>query len=249
MELPTALNPVMILGCGRSGTSIFGELFDGLAGYSYKSEPSFSAVMDADYSTPLAFKVPHEHEAYPAEPGLSFPLKTLLNAQPDFQIFWITRHPLDAICSLKVGIAKNWGHHPRPPDWQTWLSRSLIEQCAHHWEFLNSAGFSQVQSVAYLVKFEDIIARPLHFAREICAYVGVDAELYSDQVERWSARVQNTNNANFVEAETSKAYSRQDHSVRVSRWRENLSEEDANLAWKIVGTTARKFHYEGPERY
>ena len=116
--------PVMVLGCGRSGTSIFGELFDHLSIYTYRSEPPFADVVDADFSSPLAFKVPRESEGFAPDTGLSFPLARLRSAAPRMRFFWIVRHPLDAICSLKVGIGKNWGHHPRPPDWEEWLARA-----------------------------------------------------------------------------------------------------------------------------
>jgi hypothetical protein len=32
----------VVLGCGRSGTSIFGELFEALPGFTYLSEPLLS---------------------------------------------------------------------------------------------------------------------------------------------------------------------------------------------------------------
>ena len=35
---------VAILGCGRSGTSIFGELFEAIPGYTYYSEPFLADV-------------------------------------------------------------------------------------------------------------------------------------------------------------------------------------------------------------
>ena len=45
-------------------------------------------------------------------------------------------------------------------------------------------------------------------------------------VQRWIRRVQNANNEHFIEAMTSRSYSRNDHSVRVGRWRQNLSAEE-----------------------
>ncbi len=128
---------VVILGCGRSGTSIFGELFEHLPDYRYYSEPPLASLATLDYSAPVAMKVPRESEGFHCSPGLSFPLDTLLAIIPAPRtIYWQLRHPLDTICSL---------------------------------------------------------------------------------------RVQNTNNGQFVEAKTSRAYSRTDHTVRVERWRENLS--------------------------
>jgi sulfotransferase family protein len=237
---------VMILGCGRSGTSIFGELFDGLDGYRYRSEPPFEEVMTADYSNPTAFKVPRESALWPSADGLSFPLPDYLSKAPEAKIFWIVRHPLDAISSLRVGIAKNWGHHPRPPDWQEWLARPLLEQCAHHWAFLNTAGFAQVAHCAIVVRFEDLIADPVRFATEVCRHVGVDPNAVSPHLQRWTTRVQDTNNAHFVEAVTSRSYSRHDHERRVGRWRENLTMADLNSVWPIMLRPAQTFGYPTP---
>jgi len=242
----TAHPPVMILGCGRNGTSIFGELFEGLANYSYVSEPPFADVLATDFSEPWAFKVPHESAGFPALPGLSFPLEQMLIAAPAVRFFWIVRHPLDAISSLRIGIAQNWGHHPRPPDWHDWLDRPLVEQCAHHWAFLNRAGFTQVAAVAEVVHFEAMIRDPLAFARSVCARIGVDGDAHDATLQRWAARVQDSNNAAFIEAKTSRGYSRNDHKVRLGRWRENLSEEEIDRIWPIVAAPAERFGYARP---
>lgn len=234
---------VMILGCGRSGTSIFGELFDGLPGYAYRSEPPFSEVVASDFSRPTAFKVPRESEGWPAPPGLSFPIEDYLSKAGDVKVFWIVRHPLDAICSLRVGIDRNWGHHPRPPDWTAWLGRPLLERCAHHWNFLNTAGFNQVQERAVVVTFERMIAEPLAFAREVCELVRLPAIQADDHLRTWAARVQDTNNGAFVEARTSRNYSRPDHERRVGRWRENLTSEAAAPLWPLVELGASRFGY------
>ena len=124
--------PVIVLGCGRSGTSIFGELFDGLGGYDYQSEPPFEEVMQRTAGTPFAVKVPRESPGYEPDEGLSIPVGQLLERHPGTRIFWIVRHPLDAISSLRVGISKGWRHHPRPPDYESWLNRPLVEQCAQY---------------------------------------------------------------------------------------------------------------------
>src|SRR5690606_10306523 len=100
------------------------------------SEPPFESVINADFARPQAFKVPRESPGFPARPGLSFPLEEFRVRAPNAAVFWIVRHPLDAVCSLRVGIGSNWGHHPRPPDWRDWLDRPLVERCAHHWAFL-----------------------------------------------------------------------------------------------------------------
>ena len=108
MSRPSILPPVLVLGCGRSGTSIFGELFDGLAGYRYQSEPDFAEML-ASFGPSRAAKVPRESVGYPSDPGLSFPLETLLAEHPTTRVSWIVRHPFDAVTSLRLGSARTGG--------------------------------------------------------------------------------------------------------------------------------------------
>lgn len=233
----------MVLGCGRSGTSIFGEMFESLPMYHYSSEPSFTDVLGADFSSPLAFKVPREVAAFEAAPGLSFPLTEMQRCEPRMKYFWVVRHPLDAICSLRVGISQEWGHHPKPPDWEVWLRRPLIQQCAHHWAFLNTFGFEQVSAFATIIKFENMISEPNAVAKSVCKVLALNFHTLETSLSQWADRVQDTNNDEFVEAETSRAYSRLDHSVRVGRWRENLSLEEIESVLPIVSDPGVNFGY------
>lgn len=236
---------VVILGCGRSGTSIFGELFEHLSAYTYLSEPVFGEYLESDFNRPMATKVPAEDAKFESVPGLSFPLERLLADVPGpIRFYWIVRHPLDAICSLRPGIANNWGHHPRPPDWQDWLSRPLLERCAHHWNYLNSVGYSAIAYLATVKRFEDMIRNPRVFANGIGEEVGLKAPENNDELSQWAQRVQDTNNEHFVEAKTSRNYSRPDHTKRVSRWTENLTPGEVEALTPIVLQTARQFGYD-----
>jgi len=234
----------MILGCGRSGTSIFGELFHGLGKYVYHSEPAFGDILEHPSTPPVAIKVPKESATHPPDKGLSFPLDTWLRTHPSTIFFWIVRHPLDAISSLRVGIQANWGHHPRPTDWQDWLERPLVERCAHHWSFVNEYGYARVSKIAMLMRFEDMIRDPYEFSVEVCDRVGLSADENRDALDSWANRVQNSNNKDFVEAETSRHYSRPDHSVRVGRWRESLSAEEHDQAVQIIALANERFNYD-----
>ena len=238
------IQPVMILGCGRSGTSIFGELFSYIGNYTYQSEPLFDLVINADYSHPQAFKVPRESNLYSPEPGLSFPLSKLQQRVPNTKYYWIARHPLDAICSLRVGISNNWGHHPRPLDWKEWLSRPIVEQCAHHWAYINSVGFSKVSDIVSVVHFETMIDDPKGFALSVCKSLKLDPAHQSAGINAWSKRVQNTNNVKFSEAKTSRNYSRDDHTVRVGRWRENLTEAEFTNVLPLIKDVSVLFGYK-----
>jgi len=241
-----AAPPVMVLGCGRSGTSIFGELFHAIPGYQYLRELPFEAVLKSDLSRPLAFKVPREAGGLTNSPGLSFPLSLIREHAPGMIFFWIVRHPLDCISSLRVGIAQNWGHHPRPADWKDWLSRPLVEQCAHHWAYLNTFGFQQVADIAIRVHFEQMIQDTSGFVRQVERALQSASLLTLPEVLAWTDRIQDQNNRNFVEAVTSRSFSRPDHTVRVGRWRQNLSDEDVDLVLPIIAEAAAMHGYELP---
>lgn len=236
---------VVILGCGRSGTSIFGELFEHLSPYAYWSEPPFGEYLQLDFSSPIAVKVPAVDPRHPPTPGLSFPLETLLaNVPGEKRFYWAVRHPLDAICSLRPGIANNWGHHPKPPDWREWLERPLLERCAHHWNYLNTVGYAAVRHLAAPKRFEDMIEDPRDFADSIGREVGLDPAAHRSELAAWAERVQNTNNERFVEAKTSRNYSRPDHTRRVGRWRENLTPDEIETLAPMVELAAKQFGYE-----
>ena len=84
--------------------------------------------------------------------------------------------------------------------------------------------------MATVVTFEDMIGDPAAFAARICRSLGLEpAGVRRDAGAAGRDRVQDSNNAKFVEAETSRGYSRPDHSRRVGRWRENLSPSDVDL--------------------
>jgi hypothetical protein len=95
-----------------------------------------------------------------------------------------------------------------------------------------------------LTRFEDMISNPLDFASHICEDVGVDTKTHASSIRLWVQRVQNTNNTHFVEAQTSRPYSRPDHQVRVGRWKENLSEAEIKSILPIIEKTAATFGYE-----
>lgn len=156
------------------------------------------------------------------------------------------RHPLDAIASLRVGIANNWGHHPRPPDWQQWTTQSLVMQCAHHWAYLNTVAYQAVEHLTEVCKFEEMLSNPYGFAKKVSVDVGFDNDCVEAELLSWSGRVQNTNNEKFIEAKTSRAYSTNDHRTRINRWRENLSDIDLQQIIPIVKEASMRFGYALP---
>ena len=142
-----------------------------------------------------------------------------------------------------MGISLDWGHHPQPPDWREWLQQPLLKRCAHHWLYINGPGYAQVEHIAKLVHFEEIIRDPLRFAIMVSQEVGLDPGEHQSELKAWAERVQDSNNERFIEAQTSQAYSRPDHTVRVGRWRENLTPTEVAQLRPMVAETAARFGY------
>jgi len=120
----------------------------------------------------------------------------------------------------------------------------LIERCAHHWAFINEHGYDRVSERAFLVRFEDLISDPKSFANTICEQVGISISENMPVLNRWAMRVQNTNNRQFVEAKTSRNYSRLDHTKRVGRWQENLTPKEVHNAIEIVSSANERYDYD-----
>ena len=104
-----------------------------------------------------------------------------------------------------------------------------------------------MSDIATLVRFEDMISDPGDFARRVCGVLGLNYPDRQSELASWEDRVQNSNNAKFVEARTSRAYSRPDHSVRIERWRENLTAQELAQVIPIVSDTAGSFGYRLPD--
>lgn len=240
---------VVILGCGRSGTSIFGELFECLTPYHprYHFEPHFDELRTIDFSAgPVAIKVPKLPPGHAMTPGLPFVLEQLLQIVPQPRvIFWQIRHPLDAICSLRPGITAGWKHNPKPADWVAWMGKPVILQCARHWQNINETGYLAVKDIATVTRYEDLVSDPRGFTQKVCGAIGLDAAAHAAEIEAWGATVGSAKSG--YEAKRQVHWSRPDHTKRVERWRENLRPEELVAVRPIVEAAARLHGYRLPD--
>ncbi len=241
---------VVILGCGRSGTSIFGELFEHLPGYRYVFEPDFDELTPALFAGgPVAIKVPKRRHGAPMTAGLPFQLEEFLAQVPQPRVlFWQVRHPLDAICSLRPGITDGWSHNPRPADWVEWLDKPVVMQCARHWQNINDTGYAALRHLVRVTRYEDLVAAPESFAGEIVNAIAANPHDCAKGIARWVELVGNRKSPNAYEAKHQERWSRQDHSIRVERWRENLSDTELDMVCPIVWPAAERFGYAMPDR-
>ncbi|ARQ00962.1 hypothetical protein CAK95_19090 [Pseudorhodoplanes sinuspersici] len=227
-------------------------MFESLPSYRgrYRFEPAFDDLRTIDFKAgPVAIKVPKRSSGERMTPGLPFLLEDLLAIVPEPRvIFWQVRHPLDAICSLRPGITADWSHNPKPPDWMEWQKRPVIMQCARHWQHINETGYRAVRDIAAVMHYEDLVCDPHYFARQVCDKAGIDMIDHAEGIEAWAARVGNAKSPDSYEAKRQTHWSRQDHTTRVERWRENMSPEDVEMVRPVVETAARLHGYDLPER-
>jgi hypothetical protein len=237
----------IILGCGRSGSSIFGELFERLPGYRYYFEPHFEAWPEMDFARfSIAIKIP-KAMGMPTTPGLPFDLDALLARVPKPRaVFWQVRHPLDSVCSLRPGIEANWAHNPRPPEWQALLTRPWYERCARHWAYINSAGYDAVRRLpdfALVNRYEDMVKDPEKTARNVCAQLQLSGTEVEHAAAEWAKHISNRKAADSYEAKGQGHWSRTDHTVRIERWKQNLTAYEVKQVLSMVSKTATTFGY------
>jgi hypothetical protein len=243
----SGLRHVVILGSGRSGTSILGELFEALDAYDYRFEPPMVELRSIDYGAgPVAIKVPKDDRTRSSRfsPGLPFDLRELFDTVPEPRaLMWIVRHPLDAVCSLRPGIAADWAHNPRPPDFERWLDRPLVERCARHWAYVNGAGHDTVRHLAEVVRYEDLVFAPVPTAMRVLAHAGVSRGAAADAVGRWAATVGNDKGAGAHEARRQGWLSGANRR-RVGRWQSELDRSDVDRIRPVLASVPTKFGYE-----
>lgn len=235
---------VIILGCGRSGTSIIGEVFEHLTEFDYLFESHFHEIRDqVKEGKPqrLAIKVPKG--GMHLSPGLACDMDELLailNAR--IKIVWIVRNPLDTVCSLKPGIELGWRHNPRPPDYESFLGMPWHIQCAHHWSYINSTGYESARrySEILVIRYEDFVRQPEKHVRRLLAFIG---SKYSHSAMRpYLERVGDAIEGRY-HAKRQSVWFRPNHSTCVNRYLENTTRNEQMEIWNIVSPAAAAFGY------
>lgn len=238
---------VVVLGCGRSGTSNLGELFEAVPQYDHRFEPAMSELRTLPFdSRPVAVKVPTDDRARRARftPGLPFDLEELLDAVPQPRaLLWVVRHPLDTICALRPGIAADWAHDPRPDDFGRWLDRPLVERCARHWANVNGAGHDRVGALAEVVRYEDLVFRPVEAASRVLRHAGFDRRSATSTAEAWAGRVGN-DEGDAAHDPRQQHWLSSGNPQAIGRWQTELGRDDVERVRPVLGTVPDKFGYE-----
>jgi len=234
---------IVILGCGRSGTSILGELFEHLPSFNYFFEPYIIQIV-ANYfqnrKKRIAVKVPKGGVFLTK--GLSCNMNLLKkNLKKNTKIIWIVRNPLDTICSLRPGIEKDWSHNPKPPNYKGLLDEPWHIKCSHHWKYINNVGFKSAKKYGdpLVVKYEDLLNNTSKTVSEILEFI--DSDYTTKDLQEYISLISNKTEGSY-QAKLQKKWYKDNHKKRIGRYKENMSEKEVDEALEIVRNTSKNFY-------
>lgn len=242
------MSNVVIIGSGRSGTSIIGELFEHVPGFVYLFEPQvdeFESAFKCGICSRIAAKVPKCPP--PLTPGLACDFDRVLEIMGgESRFIWVVRNPLDAICSLKPGIEADWSHNPKPPNWGDLIGSPWFIRAAHHWNYINSVGFSSCAARCdpMVVTYERFVRFTNQTVSSVLRHVNapeLDGKS-SAMIQRYIDSVSDSTLDSY-HAKFQVHWFVPDHDKRIGRYRHNLTDKEIQECLTIVGDTAQRFGY------
>jgi hypothetical protein len=250
-----------LTGCARSGTSIFGELLGAHPDVEYRHEahhlwakagsgPQGSHRLTAEQATADVVRYLRKQLA-PAGPGalvLEKNPRTMLRVPfiravfPEARFIHLVRDGRDVACSLLPGVGGDEWRHLRPLNWQELFAEtSGVVRCAHLWRASIETAAGDLSGTSHVtVRYEDLIRDPLSIASDVLRFLGLPDD---SAVRDFSSRLQNET-AGSYQPEKQRKWFREDHRVRVGRWRENLSEEELRGVEEVERELLARFGYE-----
>lgn len=247
-----------IVGCARSGTSILGELvgIHPRVMYAYE-EPIWRKLAETDNHavsvddiSPHRRKKLREHMKHykrknkivvEKNPRHVVRVPFVKSIFPEAKIIHIVRDGRDVSCSLKSGLCgKTWAH-VRPPRWRE-IEQNYqgVVRCAHAYHDIMNIAIKDLKDIDHLqVKYEDLVVDPLKIARQIFNYIGLPLD---EKVINFTKKIQNDMKDSYVARNQLRWY-KEDHSVRMGRWKENMTEEEQNYVNELLSPILDYYEY------
>ncbi len=257
--------PAFIVGCARSGTSILGEAIAAhpRVTYLYEASPMWDAACPVrpDHRLERADASPELRERMRAELAAALvegrdvlveknPKHTLriafLDALfPDCRVLHLIRDGRDTVASLMFrNRGGEWGHL-KTPGWADLLARYPAEnhlRCAHQWR--DSVRIARADGRALgdryrELRYEDLVRDPARAVADALALLGLEP---TDEVRAVLARIQDATAGSYHARKQVRHYV-DNHSVRVGRYRENLTPRQLEEVVAVCGDLLRELGY------
>jgi adenosyl cobinamide kinase/adenosyl cobinamide phosphate guanylyltransferase len=257
----TGAGLAFVVGCARSGTSVVGELLASHPDVSYAWEshrvwnyvvrPGKHDRLTAEAASPRAAR--RVRRGLQERAGQERPLLVEKNPRntlripfvkalfPDARIVHVVRDGRDVACSLVPGVGGNEWNHLRPPSWRRLLAdHSGAVRCGLAWKEILEIALADLESVSHLqIRYEDLVGDPIATSRALLGHLELAP---SAEVADYATRIQNET-AGSYQAGRQDRWSRDDHRVRVGRWRENLSAEEQRVLNDSLGPLLDRLGY------
>ncbi len=255
------LNIALILGCARSGTSILGEMIGAHPDVRYKHE-AHSIWNKAGEGENASHRLTKAHATeeitrkirrkFSTEQGLAklmvekcprsaVRVPFIRKVLPEAKLIHIIRDGRDVTCSMLPGVGGDEWRHLKPANWQELMRdyKGAI-RCAHAWKTVLEIAQEDLKDAPHLtVRYEELVDDPRAVAKKIMRYLEVDE---SREVYNFCEKIQNKTRDSYQAGKQEKWF-RDNHNVRVGRWKENLSAEDAEQVEAILEPMLKRLEY------
>ena len=231
----------LIIGCARSGTSILGEAVAAHPDVNYIFEahevwekggegPNRSHRLTSAAATPAVtadIRGWFDRQAEPGQvlvekcPRNILRLPYIFQVFPEARIVHVVRDGRDVACSMVPACGGQEWAHLKPPSWQRLMTEyEGPVRCARAWKEIMEIAFTDLERVPHLgIRYEDLVRDPVETVRLVLDHLGLDLH---PAVVAFCTKIQNDTPGSY-HAQTQINWYRDDHRIRVGRWRENLS--------------------------
>lgn len=244
MHLQNPINYFFVIGCARSGTSILGELIASNPNIRYifeakrlwelggLDENDGHRLTETNATDPIKKQIKDwfENQAIGSQilveknPRNSLRIPYVKAIFPDAKFIHIVRDGRDVACSLVPGCGgKDW-NHLKPPSWKEYSTKyEGATRCAYVWKQVLETALGDLLLVPHLqVRYEDLLLSPTSVGEEIFRFMGL------------AMHPQTLEFCNNITSDTSYPYHakyqdrwfQDNHSSRIGRWKNNLSEDE-----------------------
>ena len=230
-----------VVGCARSGTSILGELLRAHPRVMYVyEEPIWRQFAETDHHAVTIHDIPDKHKlklrrwmkmykrknkiVIEKNPRHIVRVPFIKSLFPEAKLIHIVRDGRDVSCSLKSGLCgKTWAH-VKPPRWrEIEANYEGVVRCAHAWKDIMEIASKDLEKYEHLqVKYEDLVTDTVGQAKRIFDYLGYPL---SDKVVEFADKIQDEMSGSYV-ASNQRRWYKNDHKVRIGRWKENMTAEE-----------------------
>lgn len=250
-----------IVGVARSGTSILGELIAAHPAVHYLFEAlqvwevggagaNASHRLTAEHATPQAAESVRAWFTRHEQPGQLLLEKNPRNVLripylkaifPEARIIHIVRDGRDAACSMVPGCGGEKWQHLKPPSWRTYFAdHTGAVRCAYAWQEAIDIALRDLAPLPHLqLHYEALLAQPAQTLDQILQFLELDP---SAETTDFLSRLQD-DTAGSYQAQAQEVWFRDDHQVRIGRYKENLSAEELAEINGFLGPTLTTLGY------